>query len=110
MDPAVTFERVVHDRYRTPQPTCPQAALASVVAAGTLFGVGFASALVIFAHPDDAEYMCGGTVAAWARDGTEVRYCVITDGSEPSLTSSRSPTRSGLGSRSFTPKAGSSAR
>ena len=41
----------------------------------------FVSALVIFAHPDDAEYMCGGTVAAWAQDGTEVRYCVITDGS-----------------------------
>jgi LmbE family N-acetylglucosaminyl deacetylase len=41
----------------------------------------FASALVIFAHPDDAEYMCGGTVAAWARDGTAVHYCVVTDGS-----------------------------
>jgi len=41
----------------------------------------FASALVIFAHPDDAEYMCGGTVAAWAREGTEVHYCVLTDGS-----------------------------
>lgn len=41
----------------------------------------FASALVIFAHPDDAEYMCGGTVALWASEGTEVHYCVITDGS-----------------------------
>jgi LmbE family N-acetylglucosaminyl deacetylase len=41
----------------------------------------FASALVIFAHPDDAEYMCGGTVASWAREGTDVHYCVITDGS-----------------------------
>lgn len=41
----------------------------------------FTSALVIFAHPDDAEYMCGGTVAAWARQGTAVHYCVITDGS-----------------------------
>lgn len=41
----------------------------------------FASALVIFAHPDDAEYMCGGTIAAWAKEGTEVHYCVITDGS-----------------------------
>ncbi|HEX5949783.1 MAG TPA: PIG-L deacetylase family protein [Actinomycetota bacterium] len=41
----------------------------------------FASALVIFAHPDDAEYMCGGTIAAWAEEGTEVHYCVITDGS-----------------------------
>jgi LmbE family N-acetylglucosaminyl deacetylase len=41
----------------------------------------FTSALVVFAHPDDAEYMCGGTVAAWSREGTEVHYCVITDGS-----------------------------
>jgi LmbE family N-acetylglucosaminyl deacetylase len=41
----------------------------------------FASALVIFAHPDDADYMCGGTIAAWAEEGTEVHYCVITDGS-----------------------------
>jgi LmbE family N-acetylglucosaminyl deacetylase len=50
----------------------------------------FATALVIFAHPDDAEFMCGGTVAAWAADGTAVHYCVITDGSagnnEPGVT------------------------
>ena len=43
--------------------------------------MGFASALVVFAHPDDAEFMCGGTVAAWANEGTEVHYCVVTDGS-----------------------------
>jgi LmbE family N-acetylglucosaminyl deacetylase len=52
--------------------------------------VEFASALVIFAHPDDGEFMCGGTVAAWARNGTEVHYCVVTDGSagsnEPGMT------------------------
>ncbi len=41
----------------------------------------FASALVVFAHPDDAEFMCGGTVARWAREGTAVHYCVLTDGS-----------------------------
>jgi LmbE family N-acetylglucosaminyl deacetylase len=41
----------------------------------------FASALVLFAHPDDAEFMCGGTVAAWTRDGCEVNYVVCTDGS-----------------------------
>jgi LmbE family N-acetylglucosaminyl deacetylase len=50
----------------------------------------FASALVIFAHPDDAEYMCGGTVALWASEGTAVHYCVVTDGSagsnEPGVT------------------------
>ena len=43
--------------------------------------MGFASALVIFAHPDDAEFMCGGTVAGWAKEGTEVHFCVVTDGS-----------------------------
>lgn len=50
----------------------------------------FESALVLFAHPDDAEYMCGGTVAAWAREGCEVHYVSITDGSagsnEPGVT------------------------
>ncbi|HZD17351.1 MAG TPA: PIG-L deacetylase family protein [Actinomycetota bacterium] len=52
--------------------------------------MGFASALVIFAHPDDAEFMCGGTVAAWAAEGADVHYCVLTDGSagsnEPGVT------------------------
>jgi LmbE family N-acetylglucosaminyl deacetylase len=41
----------------------------------------FASALVLFAHPDDAEFMCGGTAARWAREGCEVHYVVCTDGS-----------------------------
>jgi LmbE family N-acetylglucosaminyl deacetylase len=36
---------------------------------------------VLFAHPDDAEFMCGGTVAKWARNGCEVHYIVCTDGS-----------------------------
>jgi len=50
----------------------------------------FNSAMVLFAHPDDAEFMCGGTVAAWTAAGTTVHYVVITDGSagsnEPGLT------------------------
>jgi LmbE family N-acetylglucosaminyl deacetylase len=50
----------------------------------------FSSALVLFAHPDDAEIMCGGTVARWAREGCEVHFVVITDGSagsnEPGVT------------------------
>jgi LmbE family N-acetylglucosaminyl deacetylase len=49
----------------------------------------FTSALILFAHPDDAEFMCGGTVAAWTRAGCAVHYVVITDGSagsnEPGL-------------------------
>lgn len=43
--------------------------------------MGFASALVLFAHPDDAEFSCGGTVARWARAGCRVDYVCITDGS-----------------------------
>jgi LmbE family N-acetylglucosaminyl deacetylase len=52
--------------------------------------MGFASALVLFAHPDDAEYMAGGTTARWASEGTDVHYVVVTDGSagsnDPAMT------------------------
>jgi LmbE family N-acetylglucosaminyl deacetylase len=43
--------------------------------------VGFSSALVLFAHPDDAEFGCGGTVARWVREGCAVHYVCLTDGS-----------------------------
>jgi LmbE family N-acetylglucosaminyl deacetylase len=43
--------------------------------------MGFGTALVLFAHPDDAEFSCGGTVARWAREGTSVHYVCVTDGS-----------------------------
>jgi LmbE family N-acetylglucosaminyl deacetylase len=36
--------------------------------------------LVIIAHPDDAEFWAGGTIAAWTRAGTAVSYLVLTDG------------------------------
>jgi LmbE family N-acetylglucosaminyl deacetylase len=53
-------------------------------------GRTFSSAMVLFAHPDDAEFLCGGTVAAWTRAGCEVHYVVVTDGSagsnEPGVT------------------------
>jgi LmbE family N-acetylglucosaminyl deacetylase len=39
-------------------------------------------AMVIFAHPDDAEFTCGGTVAKWARAGCAVCYVVTSDGSK----------------------------
>ncbi|MEA2557462.1 MAG: hypothetical protein QOG88_1000 [Actinomycetota bacterium] len=41
----------------------------------------FSSAVVLFAHPDDAEFMCGGTVARWVTEGCQVHYVVATDGS-----------------------------
>lgn len=32
------------------------------------------------AHPDDAEFWAGGTVARWTDAETEVTYCVLSDG------------------------------
>jgi LmbE family N-acetylglucosaminyl deacetylase len=43
--------------------------------------VRFTTALVVFAHPDDAEFMCGGTIARWVREDTMVHYVCCTDGS-----------------------------
>lgn len=36
--------------------------------------------LVITAHPDDAEFTCGGTLAKWAAAGHEIRYVLCTSG------------------------------
>jgi LmbE family N-acetylglucosaminyl deacetylase len=37
-------------------------------------------ALVVVAHPDDAEFWAGGTVALWTGAGIEVSYCILTGG------------------------------
>lgn len=39
-----------------------------------------ADAMVIFAHPDDAEFGAAGTVARWTREGREVVYAACTSG------------------------------
>lgn len=39
-------------------------------------------ALAIVAHPDDAEFQCGATLAKWAAAGTEVHHLICTDGSK----------------------------
>ncbi len=36
--------------------------------------------LVSAAHPDDADYYCGGAVARWAAEGAEITYLICTDG------------------------------
>ena len=41
-------------------------------------------AMVIYAHPDDAEFGVSGTVATWARAGVEVTYCMVTNGASGS--------------------------
>ena len=45
---------------------------------------GYGRAMVVVAHPDDAEYGCSGTVARWHREGWEVTYVLCTDGSKGS--------------------------
>ncbi len=48
------------------------------------------SAMVIMAHPDDAEFTVAGTVAAWTKAGCRVVYVLCTDGNagshEPGMT------------------------
>lgn len=39
------------------------------------------TAMVIMAHPDDAEYGCAGTVANWVQHGWNVHYVICTDAS-----------------------------
>src|SRR2546428_7594150 len=37
-------------------------------------------AMVVFAHPDDAEIGSGGVIAKWVAAGCEVTYVLCTDG------------------------------
>lgn len=38
------------------------------------------SVLVVMAHPDDAEFSAGGTIARWTAAGASVTYCICTNG------------------------------
>jgi LmbE family N-acetylglucosaminyl deacetylase len=50
-------------------------------------------ALGIFAHPDDAEFLCGGTVAKLCHAGWEVRYIVATSGDKGTKDREMTPAR-----------------
>jgi LmbE family N-acetylglucosaminyl deacetylase len=39
-----------------------------------------ANVLVVTAHPDDVDFGAAGTIATWTAAGTEVDYCIVTDG------------------------------
>ncbi|MBM0227322.1 PIG-L domain-containing protein [Micromonospora sicca] len=41
---------------------------------------GLHRALAVFAHPDDVDFGCAGTIAAWVEEGIEVAYLIITRG------------------------------
>lgn len=40
----------------------------------------FSKVLVICPHPDDGEFLCGGSMARWAAEGKEVVLCIVTNG------------------------------
>ena len=43
---------------------------------------GNGRALIIAAHPDDPEFLAGGTVARLAKEGREIAYVVVTNGNK----------------------------
>ncbi|MBA3469218.1 MAG: PIG-L family deacetylase [Herpetosiphonaceae bacterium] len=49
--------------------------------------------LVVVAHPDDAEFICGGALSRWYREGHTIHFCLCTDGnhgsSDPEMTPER---------------------
>lgn len=48
-------------------------------------------ALIIFAHPDDAENHCGGTIAGWKANGAWIGYVAVTSGNRGTHDLSRTP-------------------
>ena len=51
------------------------------------------SAMAIYAHPDDIEFSCVGTIARWAKAGTRICYVLLTSGdvgiADPGMTRQR---------------------
>lgn len=48
--------------------------------------------LAVYAHPDDPDVSCGGTLARWARAGAEVHALVCTNGDKGTTDPSIDPT------------------
>jgi LmbE family N-acetylglucosaminyl deacetylase len=47
--------------------------------------------LIVAAHPDDAEFMAGGTLAHWQGGGASIHYLLITDGTGGSRDPNQTP-------------------
>lgn len=50
-------------------------------------------AMAIFAHPDDVDFGCSGTLSLWADQGVHISYCLLTSGQkgthDPNMTPDR---------------------
>ena len=49
------------------------------------------SVLAVYAHPDDADIACGGSLARWSAEGADVHLVIVTDGEKGSLDQSADP-------------------
>src|SRR3954465_9470609 len=78
-----------------------------------LFAATPSRALAIYAHPDDAEVSCGGTMARWSAAGAEVHVIVCTRGdkgsSDPAVDPAELADRRGGGGGGAPPAAGGGA-
>jgi LmbE family N-acetylglucosaminyl deacetylase len=52
--------------------------------AGTVDGPAPRRALAVYAHPDDPDLSCGGTLARWSGEGSDVHVCLCCDGDKGS--------------------------
>lgn len=50
-------------------------------------------AMAIFAHPDDVDFGCSGTLALWADEGVHITYCLLTSGQKGTHDPAMSPDR-----------------
>jgi len=61
------------------------------VASGQLVDEVPARALAVYAHPDDVEVACGGTLAGWVRAGCEAHLVVVCQGDKGSTDPAADP-------------------
>ena len=60
---------------------------------GALMAHRIERVLVVTAHPDDAEFGAGGTVARFVKEGREVTYVIVTNGNKGSSDRAMTPDR-----------------
>jgi len=61
------------------------------MASARLVGEVPARALAVYAHPDDVEVACGGTLARWVQAGCEVHLVVVCQGDKGSTDAAADP-------------------
>jgi LmbE family N-acetylglucosaminyl deacetylase len=54
--------------------------MARAAGTGHQLGASLRRILCISAHPDDNEFVIGGSVARWTREGRDVAFCLVTTG------------------------------